>query len=78
MIKNCVIFMDCIGGETSKYLLINKKFKNDFLIKVIWLNDYVSKGQPKFNITALSNEHIIAIKNAGTLILQLIETDRGF
>ena len=75
--KNCVIFFDCRGKEIMKYLIYNKNFKKNFNIKFIGLNEYVVKN--KFvNNTTLDSKHIMALNNADILILQVIETDRGF
>ena len=61
-----------------KYLIYNKNFKKDFNIKFIRLNEYVVKNKKFVNNTTLDSKHIMALNNADILILQVIETDRGF
>lgn len=76
--KNCVIFFDCHGQQILYYLLMNKHFEIDFDIKYISLNDYVIKNRRFSDNTTLDNKHIMELKNADILILQVIENDRGF
>ena len=61
--KNCVIFFDCHGKEINKYLFMNKKFKKDFNIKFITLNNYVVINRKFFDNTKLDDKHIMLIKN---------------
>lgn len=75
--KSCVIFFDCHGNEIMNYLEHNKKFIKDFNIEIILINEYVNNNQLSNN-SKLEEEHIIKIKNADILILQVIEKDRGF
>ena len=78
MTNSCIIFMDCHGNEIYKNLYDNINFINDFNVKIISLNNYVVRDSCKFNNTKLADEDIIIIKNADILILQVIESDRGF
>ena len=76
--KNLTVFMDCHGGEITKYLIHNKQFVKDFKIVYVSLTDYVAPGHRCFHNTKLEDAHITIIKNSDVLILQVIENDRGY
>ena len=78
-IKNkLVIFFDCHGREIYKYLNLNKRFIKHYEVIYLNLNDYVLKEGKYYNNNNLSKSHIIKIKLANVLILQIIEKDRKF
>ena len=76
--KQITIMFDCHGAEILKYLLKHMNLNKEFKIVYINLNLYVSTNQIFTDNKQLDNKHIDILKDTYILILQVIETDRGF
>ena len=73
--KNATIFFNCHGANIAFYLKKSILFVKNYNITLISINNYVKKDT---DYTQLEEKHIEHIKNTDLLVLQIIETDRGY